>query len=293
VLPPFNHEHDIVDDVHIPELGEGPDWQYPDNVVDEDEDSGFEFPPGTGLFWGCDSLIHELFNTIEERIVEDQPAFEFWYLAEEKEERFDTSYTEEKWTWGDCPPDGECWQWINIETLPWHFTEFVLPEIPDITDFLGIHGDYILVSSFYTEDGVRVKFSYDAMDGTGLYVNSDLCEPARVTSLTSNSPVHEYATIELDGVVNEFTTDWEWDFGGLTCTGEDTLSPTCSGDVDGGEFEVKLTAMGDCGPPHTVMTTVVVEKCLGDFAVEFGTRDLADIMAMLPAWNTDCPGGTP
>jgi hypothetical protein len=287
VLPPFNHVHDIVDDVNIPELGVGPDVQYPDNVVGELEDCGFEFPPETGLFWGCDSGIHELFNTLAERIVEDVAPFEFMYILEDKEPRFDTDLMEEKWTYDN---GDELWQWINIETWPWHFTEFVLPEIPDVAPLedLGVFGDYILVSSFITEDGVRVKFSYDANNGTGLYVNSNLCEPARVTSLTSNSPVHEYATIELDGVVNEFTTDWEWDFGGLTCTGEDTLSPTCSGDVDGGEFEVKLTAMGDCGPPHTVMTTVVVEKCLGDFAVEFGTRDLADIMAMLPAWNTDC-----
>jgi hypothetical protein len=177
--------------------------------------------------------------------------------------------------------------WINIETMPWHFTEFVLPEMPDKPQEYGLDiiGDYILVSSFITEDGVRVKFSYDASDGTGLYVNSDLCEPARVTALTSNSPVDEYATIELTGEVNEFTTDWEWDFGGLVCTGEDTLTPTCSGDV-AGAFEVTLTVKNECAE-HTLATTVVVERCPGDFAAPFGFRDLFDIMEMVDVWNSD------
>jgi hypothetical protein len=285
VLPPFNHEHDIVDDVNIPELGVDPDVQYPDNVVWEDEDCWFEFPPDSGLFWGCESGIHELFNTIAERIVEDVGPFEFWWLAEEKEERFDTDLKEEKWKFTDT---GEKWQWINIATMPWHFTEFVLPEIPDVAPLedLGIVGDYILVSSFMTEDGVRVKFSYDATDGTGLYVNSYLCEPARVLSVSSNSPVDQYADVELTGVV-ENADSFEWDFGGLTgCTGEDTLTPTCSGDVPG-EFEVTLTVMNECAE-HTEMATVVVEKCPGDFDIDWGFRDLADIMAMLPAWNTDC-----
>jgi len=88
--------------------------------------------------------------------------------------------------------DSEEWMWKNIETLPWDYTEFVLPEIPDITG----EGDYILVSSFLTEDSdevwsaehrdnplgpdgaIRVKFYYDAAfepeEKTGLYVNTPL-----------------------------------------------------------------------------------------------------------------------
>jgi hypothetical protein len=286
VLPPFNMEHDLVDDVNIPELGAGPDVQYPDNVVDEAEACGFEFPPGTGLFWGCESGIHELFNTILERVVEDQPPLVFWWLAEEKEPRFDTNLTEEKFTYLD---DGsEKWMWINIETMPWYFTEFVLPEIPDKPQEYGLDviGDYILVSSFRTEDGVRVKFSYDASDGTGLYVNSDLCEPARVLDVSSNSPVDEYADILLEGTVENADT-FTWDFGSLTCTGGDTLDPTCSSDDLDGSYEVCLTAENDCAT-HTLCANVEVIACLGDFAAPFGFRDLADIMAMLPAWNSDC-----
>jgi hypothetical protein len=304
VLPPFNMQHDMVDDINLPELGWGPDLQRPDNVVWEDETCGFEFPPDLGLFWGCDSLIHELFNTIEERVIPDVDPFEFWWLAEEKEERFDTSLTEEKWKYTkdgayDCgSASGECWQWINIETLPWDYTEFVLPELPDKPQEYGLDiiGDYLLVSSFITEDSdevwpglgsVRVKFAYDPSDGTGLYVNSDLCVPARVTSLTSNSPVDRYGDVELMGAVED-ADSWTWDFGGLTgCTGEDTASPTCDA-AEPGDFEVCLTAENDCPSAHTVCTTVEVLPCPGDFAPDFGFRDLADIMAMLPAWNTDC-----
>jgi hypothetical protein len=46
---------------------------------------------------------------------------EEYFIEEKKEERFDTNFFEEKFTFRD-----ELWQWINIETLPWDYTEFVL-----------------------------------------------------------------------------------------------------------------------------------------------------------------------
>ena len=182
LLPPYNMVHDIIDDINIPECNYGfdgtgnpishADEQLLDNVIGEAiDDYGY----------GVDSLIHEDYNTIAERRVEDQLPAEECFIAEAKEERFDTNLLEEKFT---DYLEGEEWRWINIETLPWDYTEFVLPEIDDITG----SGDYILVSSFYapnsalfravTNDArgnhyvpVRVKFVYDALDGTGLYVN--------------------------------------------------------------------------------------------------------------------------
>jgi hypothetical protein len=274
VLPPFNMMHDMVDDVNIPDCFSGvPDQQWEDNY------NGGVAPCGPPDY------LHNSYDFIAERIVEDQKPLVFWWFREEKEPRFDTNLTEEKFTkWEDWK---EKWMWINIETMPWHFTEFVLPEWPEAPGLenLGYIGDYILVSSFITEDGVRVKFSYDASDGTGLYVNSDLCEPARVLDVTSNSVVQQYADVMLKGVVENADT-FAWDFGGLTgCTGADTLTPTCSGDV-AGAFEVTLTVKNECAE-HTLATIVVVEPCPGDFAAPFGFRDLADIMAMLPAWNSD------
>jgi hypothetical protein len=161
--------------VNIPEIGEDPDVQYPDNVVGEAEDCGKEFPKGSGLYWGCESGIHELFNTVDERWIADVGPVVEYYIDETKEPRFDTNLLEEKFT-----EPFEEWRWINIETMPWDYTEFVLPEIPDIAEGVGYIGDYILVSSWLTEDSdwvehgfgaVRMKFSYDATNGTGIYVN--------------------------------------------------------------------------------------------------------------------------
>ena len=112
----------------------------------------------------------------------DQPPAEECYLYEDTEWRFDTNLLEEKFT-----PDTEKWQWINIDTWPRDYTEFILPKIQDVTDDDGKHddGDFILVSSFMTEDSitvthgishpVRVKFYFDAAVGpvnsADIYVN--------------------------------------------------------------------------------------------------------------------------
>ncbi len=189
MLPPFNYQHDMVDDVNIPEYWNsfGPDAQVDDNVTY--------------------SRIFGPYNLIEERVVADVGALDgdllIGWTAEAKERRFDTNLLEEKffmtpteataWLWGRwrdaervmlAPQCNwiEEWQWINIETRPWHYTEFILPSLPDKPTEAGYtEGDYVLVSSFLTEDSiattrgagaVRVKFAHDAENGAGIYVNS-------------------------------------------------------------------------------------------------------------------------
>ena len=127
-------------------------------------------------------------NTIAERKIVDVDATEECWKDETKEPRFDTNYLEEKFTENSTTLE-QLWRWKNIETMPWDYTEFVLPNLPDITDpAAGVSaddGDYILVSSFLTEDStcpihgsgaVRVKFyhdtSYGPSDKTGVYVNT-------------------------------------------------------------------------------------------------------------------------
>ncbi len=149
-LPPFNMTHDIIDDVNAT-------LDTTDMLPDEQD--------------------LELAGAIIGRRVEDQLPVDAYFIRQAKEGRFDTSLLEEKFT----HPAGT-WQWIHIETHPWNYTEFVLPEIDGLTD-----GDYILVSSFITEDSgavwseteytdaVRVKFYYDAAIGkvnsADVYVN--------------------------------------------------------------------------------------------------------------------------
>jgi hypothetical protein len=148
----------------------------------------------------------------------------------------------------------EPWQWLNIETRPWDYTEFVLPELPDITagdmsvDAKWRTGDYILVSSWMTEDSddvwwfdpdlaVRMKFVYDAVDGTGIYVNEyvESC----------------FGDFDGNGVVE--TADImmmvpHWN--------------TACGDMD---YDATYDVDGDCD------------------------IDLADIMQVVAVWGTVCP----
>jgi hypothetical protein len=296
LLPPFNMEHDTIDDVNIPENETNdPDEQEPDNVIGEAEHCGGPL----GAVYGCDSGIHRDYNTIQERRLEDLAPVVETFIAEEKEPRFDTNLLEEKFgEFGGF----EWWRWINIETLPWDYTEFVLPRQPDIVDT----GDYILVSSFMTEDSddvwhedaddaVRVKFVYDAEDGTGIYVNSLLCQPVWLRSLTSDSPVSIGHTMHFEAVVTgRPPITYEWDFGGAgTATGEDTATPTFVYDAPG-DYTVVFTARNECPSTVTASIDVTVETCFGDFNGD-GWRTLADIMLMVPHWNTSCgdPGYDP
>jgi hypothetical protein len=144
MLPPFNpwavfgYGLDLVDDT---DFSDPATWDATDDIVD-DPDS--QWPDNDGPL--CDS--------IRNRIVPFDEALDVFWFREEKEVRFDTNLLEEKFT----EPD-ERWMWINIETLPWDFTEFFLENVPNV-DCDGVPGpdtvgDYILVSSFMTEDSER------------------------------------------------------------------------------------------------------------------------------------------
>jgi len=174
MLPPFNMLHDMVDDVNIPE--------DTNNLEPDDQDIDND----------TSSLIAPSYDLISERVMTDVPAIDECWKDEGKEPRFDTNLLEEKFTENGTTFE-ELWRWKNIETMPWDYTEFVLPALPDKpTETPYNTGDYILVSSFITEDSdhvwpdataVRVKFVYDVEyqllnpDKTGVYVNTvNVCE---------------------------------------------------------------------------------------------------------------------
>jgi len=199
MLPPFNYTHDMIDDINIPDCIPGnpntpsDNEQRPDNVIGEGENCPCE--GGWGRNCGCTSCLHKNYNTIAERIVRDVGALDgdllIAWIAEEKEPRFDTNLCEEKFTETIGANPDEMWQWKNIETLPWDYTEFVLPALPDKPTEAGYdYGDYILVSSFLTEDAttttigadgcIRMKFVFDPafkadkLGKTGIYVNTEV-----------------------------------------------------------------------------------------------------------------------
>jgi PKD repeat protein len=242
-LPPFNMDHDIIDDVDIAAA------DALSNVPDE-----------------------QLFDTtdIELRVLSEVPVVEY-YIDETKEPRFDTNLLEEKFTY-ECHDDHcwEEWRWINIETKPWHYTEFVLPEIQDVA---GSNGDYILVSSWLTEDSesvdhgygaVRMKFSYDAADeGLGIYVNTlgdfEACVEAAIVSMTADPMAQQLGeAITFSAEATGTALTYMWDFGdGNTATGAEadhTYSST-------GSFIVTLTVEGACGDPVEETLTVEVVDC--------------------------------
>ncbi len=155
LLPPFNMEHDMIDDVDIPHTEhEGCNWY--------EGDYGLEY-------------------TIEERRKSDVPALDIYFTGKNWEDRFHTNLVEIL----DESGEAEGWQWKHIHTMPDFYKEFVYPDLPDVA---GSNGDFLVTSSFTapnTEcdcgktsnnaccDEKRVKFVYEATDGTGLYLNGN------------------------------------------------------------------------------------------------------------------------
>jgi len=121
-----------------------------------------------------------------ERRAKDLPALNLYYVEETKEERFDTSICEilnKTVVSADATGLIEAWNWTNIETMPWFYTEMYYPTATvdyKISGYPNTNLDYLLTSSFIAPNSgigergndVRVKFVYDPTDGTGLYVNT-------------------------------------------------------------------------------------------------------------------------
>ena len=289
LLPPFNMEHDVIDDINIPEIVSEvdpscgnpvphADEQWPDNVLPTPEKDLYDTPddPTTALLpqttgtpdgYGDQTGIKLAYNTIAERRVMDVEAAVEFFIKEEKEPRFDQNLLEEKFTELNTSP--ETWEWINIETLPWDFTELVLPEQTDKPTEAGFTtGDYILVSSFWAPNSnhdtyipVRVKFCYDAENGTGIYVNSTemiteplvadaggpysgvVDEPISISgSATGGTPPYTYDwDLDNDGLYDDFTGQSllaQWSTTGLKTIGLQVTDSAMLTDTDTAEVDV-------------------------------------------------------
>jgi hypothetical protein len=95
VLPPFDDVHPMIDDIDL-------DKKY-DAVKD------------------CWYLDTEAGNIIQG----EKPALEFYYIDEDIEERFNSSLAERHY----IRKDGvQIWNWWNIYTKPYNYTELVLPD---------------------------------------------------------------------------------------------------------------------------------------------------------------------
>ena len=354
LLPPFNMEHDMIDDTNIPECIAGDpndsseaDVQNKDNVVSEVDLYDTPTMPtpaspqisGSPDGYGDESGLDINYNTIAERRVTDVPAIVEYFIAEDKEERFDTNLLEEKVSENvTANVTAEDWRWINIETLPWDYTEFVLPELPDTTDPVNNDdGDYILVSSFLTEDSgcflgprggqgeltngspVRVKFVYDAVDGTGLYVNTIPIGPVdHPTICRSPTTLGFSANVGGDNPASKTFNIWNCGDAGTTLgwsvsdgaawlsesppsgssTGEDD-TVTVSVDITGlseGIYPatITITAPGATNTPQTVAVTLTVTEYPRWDVNQDGHVNVLDMVLVGQHWGeTGTPGWIP
>ena len=123
ILPPFNMEHKIVDDIGIPHTCPGP---FGDVIQDE--------PIG----------IDECADTVAKRIVTGQPEFKSYYAEEDTEWRFRTNLLEIL----DEDADPEDWDMLCMWTLPWAYTAMVYPNVGDMTNCGPIKdADFIVTTS--------------------------------------------------------------------------------------------------------------------------------------------------
>jgi hypothetical protein len=155
LLPPFNREHIMIDDIDLPAP------QYT-GIIDHTYTCYYD--DGT--------------NAGDRKLTAD--ALEIYFVDEDTEARFDTNLFE-------ILDEGQTeeWQWLDIMTMPDQYKEFVYPALPDVS---GSYADFIFTSSFeapYTrfcyenygclsmeELDKRMMFEYDQETGIeDIYVN--------------------------------------------------------------------------------------------------------------------------
>lgn len=196
MLPPFNRNHTMIDDIGVPEEGWLTDW----------------FHWKTYYFRDC--------SNISARMFEDVPALEIYFTGKDIEPRFHTNLLEllkEPKLDGRCwPPQDpmESWKWLHIRTMPEFYKEFVYPDVPNVADG---YGDYLVTSSLvapnshywapkdgnHTEnDGIqRFMFAYEPTDGSGIYMADPIVlEPPVDDTPTFDPMVYD---ANLDGVIDK------------------------------------------------------------------------------------------
>ena len=108
VLPPFNTDHTMIDDIGI-----------------EKESCG-------GIKRTIDSEAGNIIGNVDK--------LEFWYVIEDTEDRFDTSLAERHAYDGSA----EIWNWWSIFTKPYQYTELYLPN----QETSGDGYEYLITTSF-------------------------------------------------------------------------------------------------------------------------------------------------
>jgi len=201
--------------------------------VDTDGDAGF---PGDWQLWDeygpfdrnnltATELKKWIAYDVNERILDVDKPLQVVYLDETEEPRYSTDLLEilNETLYIYEEPPYENWTKFDIQTLPDQYTEFVLPELPDVeTPYVTKPGDYLLTSSFLANNSIgvsdlnrssvkgipRVAFAYDVDyengvgDGLDLYVNQwGGSSSIRIYGEDNLGPITNYGT---GGIANRY-----------------------------------------------------------------------------------------
>jgi len=154
--------------------------------------------------------------------------------------------------------DPESWYWLNIETLPWLYTEFVLP-VQDDADITS-SGDYILTSSWITEETVLPG----PCECTWSNLDVDPTEDVSPFSITVTADVKNT--------------------GGETCT-------SCSAKLKVDGAVVNSKAVSDIAPGVTKTVTFTYDLCAPDtYAVTINDLAATDVVVNPQKGDFDANG---
>ncbi|WP_406659990.1 dockerin type I domain-containing protein [Methanolobus sp. ZRKC3] len=181
VLPPFNGNHIMIDDIDVVQSHKTPN-EYLECYYGQYRD----FSATDDLLWYHDQYIGSSYDTVAERMFVDVPATEIYFTGKDYEDRFHTNLLEilregclSVPGTAQVAETPESWKWLHIHTMPDFYKEFVYPDVPNA----GGNGDYLLTSSFtapntefcdnvdFPTEYPRMMFTFDPTDGTGIYMN--------------------------------------------------------------------------------------------------------------------------
>ena len=184
MLPPFNMAHTMVDDINLPDCYTGCSI---DEVCDLTSDDGTD-------------LLDRTFAV---------SPLEVMWAKEAIEPRFHTNLLE---ILKEQTP--EIWQWIHIHIMPDHYTEMIYPQLPDaaVCNYppVSLRGDFLLVSSWEAPNSCddRMKFAYDALDSTDIYVNEQTtCGVNSVRIYGEESHDAAFPYTDPEGPFNKLSVD--------------------------------------------------------------------------------------
>ena len=178
MLPPFNMEHTMIDDINC-----------------------YTFCPDPAE--NCDQIEDDT-TSIDARMISGLGPLEPIFVDEDIELRFHTNLLE---ILKEQTP--EIWQWLHIHIMPDRYTEIYYPPLPDAA-VCDSEGDFLLVSSWEAPNSCddRMKFAHDADNSDDIYVNEQVrCGTNSVRIYGENSYDAAFPYTDAEGPFNKLSVD--------------------------------------------------------------------------------------